>query len=465
MKHRIILPVLLLIAFLAGCTGTGATQPGRGQAKPPTPTPVPTPSAAAKTTFLVERGEVVKEARLTGRIAPVEQRELFFRTSGRVRQVYVQQNAVVKAGQPLADLENANLKRELASTQLELERTLVRADTAEKARQNNIKRAIVSLEIARLSLDATLAQDVTPRLAQAQADLDKADLALKKAQADYDAIKWRGDIGATPQALTLQQVTIAHSQARAAYDLALQTVSAHDFDVKIKTQQVRVAQISLDELNEQGADPLLKNDVDRARLNVEKLEAAIADTQIAAPFDGELVSIVLTEGQAVEAFKPIAVVADPTRLEVSAKPASSSDSSDLTVGMAAKVTFISSAASGPLSGTIRRLPYLLTTTTTTAATTKPEDRDTTVRITLDTPAKQGGYVLGDLVEVTVVLQRRENALWLPPDALRIFQDRRFVVIQEGNAQRRVNLKIGIEGADRVEILDGVTEGQVVLGQP
>jgi multidrug efflux pump subunit AcrA (membrane-fusion protein) len=54
-------------------------------------------------------------------------------------------------------------------------------------------------------------------------------------------------------------------------------------------------------------------------------------------------------------------------------------------------------------------------------------------------------------------------LWLPPQAIRTFEGRKFVVVQEGDAQRRVDVKIGVEGEDRVEIVEGLNEGQVVVG--
>jgi multidrug resistance efflux pump len=190
---------------------------------------------------------------------------------------------------------------------------------------------------------------------------------------------------------------------------------------------------------------------------------AITDTRIIAPFDGELVSLTLVEGDAAEAYKPVAVLANPAVLEVSANP-SSSAASELVEGMAASVAFISKSGS-PLQGKIRRLPYLLTTGALGTSNVKLEDRDQSVRITLNVSPDEGGYGRGDVVTVTIVLQRKEDTLWLPPEAIRTFQDRRFVVIQEGNAQRRANLKIGIEGQDRVEILEGVSEGQVVLAQP
>jgi multidrug efflux pump subunit AcrA (membrane-fusion protein) len=53
---------------------------------------------------------------------------------------------------------------------------------------------------------------------------------------------------------------------------------------------------------------------------------------------------------------------------------------------------------------------------------------------------------------------------LPPQAVRSFEGRRFVVVREGERQRRQDVKIGIVSSDRVEILDGLKAGDVIVGQ-
>jgi len=53
-------------------------------------------------------------------------------------------------------------------------------------------------------------------------------------------------------------------------------------------------------------------------------------------------------------------------------------------------------------------------------------------------------------------------LWLPPQAIREFGGRKFVVLQEGDVQRRVDVKVGVVSDDRVEIITGLNEGQVVV---
>ena len=69
-----------------------------------------------------------------------------------------------------------------------------------------------------------------------------------------------------------------------------------------------------------------------------------------------------------------------------------------------------------------------------------------------------------IVKIKIVLEHKDNVLWLPPDAIRAFEGRRFVVVREGERERRVTVKTGIETDDKVEILDGLKAGDVVVGQ-
>jgi multidrug efflux pump subunit AcrA (membrane-fusion protein) len=85
-------------------------------------------------------------------------------------------------------------------------------------------------------------------------------------------------------------------------------------------------------------------------------------------------------------------------------------------------------------------------------------------VTLEVPVNEAGLERGNLVRVTVVLERKDDVLWLPPQAVRTFEGREFVVVQDGEAQLRVDVKVGIESEDRVEIEEGLTEGQIVIGQ-
>jgi multidrug efflux pump subunit AcrA (membrane-fusion protein) len=222
-------------------------------------------------------------------------------------------------------------------------------------------------------------------------------------------------------------------------------------------KDVELAQIAVERLAE-GVNPLLQNDVTRAQYAVEKLKQEIAEAQIIAPFDGILLSLSLTPGQAVTGYQPVASVADASVMEISADLLSN-QLQQLAEGM--PVTFVLSSRPGQtLHGVIRRLPYPYGSG---GSGQTIEEKDKSTRIVIEEPADVGAYAIGDLVRVTAEVEIAEDVLWLPPQAIRNFSGRLFAVVQDGDVQRRVDVRIGVEASDRVEILEGVEEGQVVVG--
>src|SRR5690606_2584354 len=138
----------------------------------------------------------------------------------------------------------------------------------------------------------------------------------------------------------------------------------------------------------------------------------------------------------------------------------SSQMEGLSEGMPANI-FLVSRPGDALSGSIRRLPYPYGSG---GRGTTVEELDKSTRVSFDDSALEAGFGLGDLVRVRVELERKDNVLWLPPQALRVFDGRRFAVIQDGDVQRRVDVIVGIQTQERVEIEEGLEEGQVVVGQ-
>jgi macrolide-specific efflux system membrane fusion protein len=198
-------------------------------------------------------------------------------------------------------------------------------------------------------------------------------------------------------------------------------------------------------------------EVEMAQLAVDEINARVDTAQVKAPFDGTIMQNYLEPDQSIEAFKSVMVIADLSQTEASAD-LTSTELENLQEGLEVQIT----AVSGPgtaLKGVLRKLPYPYGKA---SPATSNEKQDKSTRITiLDDPAiaKLG---LGDLVRVQVTLEKKVDILWLPPQAIRKFEGRRFVVIQDGSGQRRVDVKVGISSDDRVEILDGLSEGQVVV---
>jgi len=253
--------------------------------------------------------------------------------------------------------------------------------------------------------------------------------------------------------------------------LLSQLEGIRDFDIRRAEADLEIAKLNLElarvELVKWSPDysiriAIQEKEVELAQLALDEVKSNVADMRIIAPFDGTVLSIMLSEGSGVDAFRPVLIVADLTNLEISGD-VSSQDMAKLAEGMAVSVKPIGRPGEA-LDGIIRRLPYPYGTSkaSTTSDSSGNSTVDQSVRITLSKSLVDAQYTLGDLAQVTVVLEDKKDVLWLPPQAIRNFEGRKFVIVQDGEGQRRVDVKVGITSDDRVEILDGLQEGQVVI---
>jgi len=292
----------------------------------------------------------------------------------------------------------------------------------------------------------------------AELEIDPLERELESAELELERAKVRLEQAQDAHAYDLAVAEANLEMARIRLDALRSEAVPDKTQIALQEKEIELQELALERLAN-GIDPLLISDVQRAELNVSKLKADIAESQIIAPFDGQLLSFALTPGQAVDAYQNVATVADVNELEVSADLISN-QLQDLAEGQPARIMLVSRPGV-ELEGTVRRLPYPYGSG---GKGTTVEELDKTSRITIHESAADAGFELGDLVRVTVELERKDNVLWLPPQALRLFEGRRFAVIQEGDQQRRVDVVAGIVTLERVEIEEGLEEGQVVIGQ-
>jgi multidrug efflux pump subunit AcrA (membrane-fusion protein) len=441
------------ILLLAACS-SGGTQP--------TPTPFPTPVVAEKPTYTVQRGTVVKTLEFRGRVSPVTEKELFFETDGYVKAVHVAQGDVVQAGDLLAELEVSDLENQLAQAQVALQTAELRLTQAEQENADALAEARISLEQARIRLEQAQAQDVNSDVTIAYISLTQAQQAEADAEREYyesvDRHAQWGEWG-EPQA-SVDAYKRAWDQARdnltttqARYHQAVTARDNVTYTLQLQAKDFELAELRVEKL-ERGVDPLLAQDVEKARLDVQRLQDRIADAQLVAPFAGRVLSLDVRAGNLTTAYKTALVLGDPGALEITAD-LSASELSQMSIDQEATVRLLN-RPDQDYAGHVRQLPYPY------GGGSGGETDDTAARIALDDPSVT--LEIGELATVVIFLEQRENVLWLPPAAIRTFQGRNFVVVQDGDVQRRVDVRLGLESEERVEILEGVQEGQVVVGQ-
>ncbi len=219
---------------------------------------------------------------------------------------------------------------------------------------------------------------------------------------------------------------------------------------------LELAQIDVEELD-QAIDPALQAEVDAAALRLAQAEADLAAAQIVAPFDGVVLNVEKGVGRGVVAGETVLVLADLNELQASAG-ARDSELEQLAEDLPATVT--AADGRGPaLPGVVAHLPYPYGS----GGAEESVEGDKTIHVAFDDQAAaRAAFELGDRIAIDIVTATRQGALWLPPSAVREFSGRRFVVVESDGVQQRVDVVLGIAGDGRVEIVEGLSEGQVVV---
>ncbi len=509
MKVRAILFCLLLL--LPACTNTPAAQTA------PTPTPRPVQAALEKPTYIVQKGVVVDELKLSGTVAALKQQELSFTQNGFLKVLYVDRTSVITKGQLLAELDLGELPNQLRQAQVSYEQAKLVLDRSTISREFTIRQAELDLEDAQSKVARLKAPPKAPDVAAARAAVQQAEAARDETERNVSAAKTQAELrlqqasravpatqSAYVQALErwndvkdkpdtwgwkgiqeaylradadLRNAEAAVTQAQIEFDTArinegpaLRTAAAKlaeaqsqldgllagpdKADLADAQRAVERANLNLDQARK-GGDSEQEKQVATTQLEIERIENQIAAGRLYAPFDGKVSDIGARPGQEVAAYKAVMTVMDDAKKEILMQGVMSQDASKIGIGQQVTITF-SRHAGINFNGVITKLP---TTATSSAATINP---DPAYHVDFDAPDVE--LEVGDLSQVVITIARKEEAIWLPPQAVRAFEGRRFVVLKEGERQRRQDVRVGIISLERIEILEGLKEGDVIVGQ-
>ncbi|MFV9504981.1 MAG: HlyD family efflux transporter periplasmic adaptor subunit [Oscillochloridaceae bacterium umkhey_bin13] len=504
--------LLTAVLLLVGCTP--APIPVTPVASVPTVVPpTPTPGVLPPT-FTVRRGEVVEQLLLNGRVAAALDQDVFATTSGFIRELYVERDEPVSAGQLLAELDPGDLPGRIERAQTDIAVAEAQIASARRQRQFAIDAATIQLAAARDNLARLRAGPTPDKLIAAQDRIDRARISLENTRNSTSAAKSNAEIALTnatinrntaqnaydaivltngnrpleeldPAARAAQEQAASaldaavRSQlsAQIAYDLAVQNeinavqLAERDaaaaelalqqlqappdpFELRAAERAVQAASNSLAQAQSAAGDPSATARIDQLRLSIGELQTQLEASKIYAPFDGVVGEIGVQAGDRVDAFSPIMNIINPDRLLVVVADIASADLQRLAPGQEVEVQ-LQRYADMALPGRIERLP---SDATAPGSMVRP---DPLLRISFDPGDRD--LNLGDVALVRVVFATVPDALWLPPHALLQFDQRTFVLRLDGDEQRQTDVTVGIRTPERVQIIEGLREGDVVVG--
>lgn len=440
---------VVLLSILLALSACGSDTADQDSGAAPTITPIPTSPVAARPDYTVQRGTVQQTLVFTGRWMPRDQAQLGFEIAGTVRGVYVRRGDTVRAGDLLADFDTTDLEAQRDSAELDLQTAINRLETGSEGSVQSVLDAQFALAGSRLSLENQEATSPWTSLESARLGMERAQNSLEDAQRAYDDVVSHPDSAPSAVDAAWQRVRDAEiglHEAQNNYYVAAQSFNSHMIGVKQQENAVLRDELSLQSaLAGTGADPDLARNVLQAQLTLDQLQAKIDRASLHAPFDGTVLEITVQPGDSAAAFVPVTTLALPEPKEIVASLAFN-DTQRLSVGMIGVCQEVNRPQMA-VQCAVRQIPL------------SSRDVDQTTRIA----ASLEDLPLGQLVEVSMPLQTRENVNWLPPAAIRTFQSRTFVIIETAEGQRVSDVELGLETDERVEILRGVQTGDVVVG--
>lgn len=417
----------------------------------PTVTLIPTAQAAAQTTYTVERGDIEDLLEFTGRWQPRDQQGLSFERSGNVRNVAVNENDAVSEGALIADLQIDDLENTLESQQLTLENAQRNLESGGDDDTESVVEAQVNFANETLSLNSTRAGITGTGVKNARDAVDSAERSLETAERNYrDALADPSNSASAVESAYEGLIDARQSLVQAERSLLEAQAGAYSSIVGLQQAENSyiLSQREYEEALQGGGNPDLIQAVQEAQLAIDQTQEEINQSTLNAPFDGVVLSIEVSPGDSVEAFNEVVTLAIPEPREIVANIAFN-DVQQLEVGQVG-VCQLSNDPDTAVQCIIRRLPQ------------SSNSADQTVRVAaaLDEFEPRPGAI----IEVDMVLEASRDTLYLPPQAVNEFNNRTFVVLQTPDGPSVVNVEIGLRTEDRVEILSGVEEGDVIIQQ-
>jgi HlyD family secretion protein len=195
----------------------------------------------------------------------------------------------------------------------------------------------------------------------------------------------------------------------------------------------------------------LQKEVDKARLDLDQLESNYADAKIVAPFDGKVTKVNGKSGDNVQAFNPVISLSSPANLLINAQ-INESDMPKLAVGQRTLIS-LDAFPGQTLNGSVLTLPSSVVTQQGVVA-----DKNTKILVDWTRPGAQ----IGMNARVQIVVQKKDDVLLVPTQAIRTVGKRRFVEYMDGNVKRSRNVEIGISTDVDTEVVSGLDEGMSIL---
>ena len=191
-----------------------------------------------------------------------------------------------------------------------------------------------------------------------------------------------------------------------------------------------------------------KYQLDTARVQLEVAQIKLENTQIKSPIDGVVTDRYINQGDNVRNAQNVFSVGDfqPlfARIHVPER-----EIGKIRSGQEALIS-VESAPDRQFKGVVKRVSPVV------------DSQSGTVKVTIQIDRSEGVLRPGMFSSVFIATQTHPNALVIPKKALLLERDEEIVFAMEGESARRIPIKTGFSDSDRVEVVSGLNEGDMII---
>jgi RND family efflux transporter MFP subunit len=423
-------------------------------------------TATTAKTAQVKTGDITLSISGTGTLIAGKETALRFSASGTVASVEVQVGDKVTAGQVLANLSSEDIEtlQSVVTTALQnLDTAQTAVDTLRENSAANLANAQLTLATAKKAL--TDAKSSLVQKGVARCDQESIDIYYQKyllQQAELEKLEKADD----SQDYYLNTIVPQKNKVTQAYNTYIWCTGFTEYEIDSSHANLTLAQITfdqaqtaLDELEaNNGIDPVelakAENAAANAKLTLENNQKVLAGATITAPYDGTILTVAGSAGNAVDTatFITIADLVHP-RIEFIIDE---TDLGSLALNQDVMVSF-DAIADRTFKGKVTRIDPTLTTVNNYQAVKGMIDLDLSNET--DLPLMPSGLQ----ASVEIISGQANEAVLVPIEALRDLGEGSFsvfVVGQDGQMKLRV-VTIGLMDATYAEVLSGLKAGETV----
>lgn len=199
---------------------------------------------------------------------------------------------------------------------------------------------------------------------------------------------------------------------------------------------------------------------EQARQTILDKEADIAKAVLTAPFAGTVISVNVKKGDSIKSYDPIAVIADTSNLVVAAN-VSKDKLTQVAIGMPVEVD-INNA--GKHKGKVKQFPMKQEDGNNNSGNPNNNSEKPENFLIVELDKMPEGLNRGTPLSISIITNRKENAIVIPPSALRTIGSRTYVQVVDKDGKREVDVAVGQQTPTEIEILEGLKPGQKVVGK-